>query len=57
MKDGHIRVEFRSNGKYDVEKIAKQYGGGGYLAASGTSQKDFSNVKEILQSMNEMKEI
>lgn len=56
MEDGHVRVEFRSNGHYDVQKVAKAFGGGGHLAASGTSQPDFSKVNEILEAVNELKE-
>lgn len=30
-----IKVSLRSNGKVDVSKIAKRYGGGGHKAAAG----------------------
>ena len=33
--DGKIRVSFRSKGKVDVNKIARCFGGGGHMAASG----------------------
>lgn len=33
--DGKIRVSFRSKGRVDVNKIARSFGGGGHLAASG----------------------
>ena len=33
--DGKIRVSFRSKGRVDVNKIAKTFGGGGHMAASG----------------------
>jgi phosphoesterase RecJ-like protein len=35
-----IRVNFRSRGKVDVNRIAKFFGGGGHRSASGTSIKD-----------------
>ena len=35
--NGRIRVSLRSEGKVDVQKIAKKYGGGGHKAASGFS--------------------
>lgn len=34
-KGGSVRVSLRSNGKMDVSKIAKLYGGGGHKAAAG----------------------
>ncbi len=34
-KKGIIRVSFRSKGRVDVDKIARQFGGGGHMAASG----------------------
>ena len=33
--DGKIRVSFRSKGRVDVNKIARSFGGGGHMAASG----------------------
>ena len=33
--DGKIRVSFRSKGRVDVNRIAKSFGGGGHMAASG----------------------
>jgi hypothetical protein len=35
--DGRIRCSLRSEGKIDVSKIAKKYGGGGHKASSGFS--------------------
>jgi len=32
-----VRVNFRSNGRVDVNKVAKFFGGGGHKSASGTS--------------------
>ena len=33
--DGKIRISFRSKGRVDVNRIARQFGGGGHMAASG----------------------
>lgn len=33
--DGKIRISFRSKGRVDVDRIARHFGGGGHLAASG----------------------
>lgn len=35
FSDGKIRISFRSKGRVDVNRIAKQFGGGGHMAASG----------------------
>ncbi|MBN2121005.1 MAG: bifunctional oligoribonuclease/PAP phosphatase NrnA [Candidatus Omnitrophica bacterium] len=37
-----VRVNFRSRGKVDVNKIAKFFGGGGHRSASGTSIRNSS---------------
>ena len=36
---GRIRVSFRSKGNVDVNKIAKTFGGGGHIAASGCTME------------------
>lgn len=35
QKDGKVKVSWRSNAKFDVSKIALQFGGGGHPPASG----------------------
>ena len=35
LYDGHYKFSIRSNGKFDVSKVAAKYGGGGHKAASG----------------------
>lgn len=52
--NGSVRVEFRSNGSYNVQKVAVMFGGGGHFSASGCPQKDFSRVEEILEAMNKL---
>ncbi len=37
VKDSEVRVNFRSQGKVDVNKIAQMFGGGGHKAASGAT--------------------
>lgn len=50
-----IRVNFRSQGKADVNKIARQFGGGGHKTASGATIKgDIDNVvKRVLAKIKE----
>lgn len=40
MGKSKIRINFRSNGKVDVNRIAKFFGGGGHKCASGTTLED-----------------
>ncbi|PIR04858.1 MAG: hypothetical protein COV57_02050 [Candidatus Liptonbacteria bacterium CG11_big_fil_rev_8_21_14_0_20_35_14] len=37
LHEGYYKFSMRSNGKFDVSKIAEKYGGGGHKAASGFS--------------------
>lgn len=53
--DGIIRVELRSNSKYNVQNVATKFGGGGHLAASGCRLDTFDKVKDVLEAMNEEK--
>lgn len=38
-ENGFIQISLRSNGEYDVSKIAEKYGGGGHKAAAGFTLK------------------
>jgi len=48
--NGDIYVELRSN-KYNVNKVATKYGGGGHLQASGATIKDESLIKDIINDL------
>jgi bifunctional oligoribonuclease and PAP phosphatase NrnA len=37
MEDGTIKVSFRSNGETDVNRVARRFGGGGHVKASGAT--------------------
>lgn len=55
--DEKIKISFRSNGKYDVGKLAQRLGGGGHETASGASVKgeSFSDVKsKVIEICGEM---
>ncbi len=54
--DGTIRVELRSNGKYNVQKVATQFAGGGHFAASGCRLSSFDGVKDVLAALNRLEE-
>ncbi len=57
QEDGTIRVELRSNGKYNVQKVATQFSGGGHLAASGCRLETFDRVQEVLDALNKAEQI
>lgn len=35
LDDGQVKISFRSNGEVDVNRIAREFGGGGHVKASG----------------------
>ena len=49
-EDGEVRVELRSQGDINVQEIAKKFGGGGHLNASGCR---LSNLKDYKKVVNE----
>jgi bifunctional oligoribonuclease and PAP phosphatase NrnA len=57
LESGKIRVELRSNGKYNVQKVAVQFGGGGHIPASGCSLDSFDDVPKVLVALNNAESI
>lgn len=57
QEDSTVRVEFRSNGFYNVQIAATKFGGGGHLAASGCTLKTLDIVPEVLEALNSLEEI
>lgn len=53
QKDGTIRCELRSNGHYNVQKVATKFGGGGHIPASGCRLTSFDQVQAVVDAMNE----
>lgn len=47
--DGKVRVELRSSGKIDVQKIACKFNGGGHLNASGCVLEHLSDYKKVIK--------
>ncbi len=39
VADSEVRINFRSTGAYDVNSLAKEFGGGGHRMASGATQR------------------
>ncbi len=54
QEDGKIRVEYRANGEYNVQKTAVEFNGGGHFSASGCLLDDFSKVDDVLASLNRL---
>lgn len=54
QEDGIVRVEFRGDGHYNVQKAAVMFGGGGHFSASGARIEGFAKVEEILKALNEL---
>ena len=52
QNDGTIRVELRSDGRYNMQKVAKQFNGGGHIPASGCTLSSFDRVKDVLEALN-----
>ncbi len=52
--DDSIRVEFRANGEYNMQKVAASFGGGGHFSASGCTIHSFDLVKDIIKALNEL---
>lgn len=56
-ENGDIRVEYRANGHYNVQKTATEFGGGGHFSASGCTLKNLDKVDDILKSLNSLEEV
>lgn len=54
VKQGEIRVSFRSIGTLDVRKIAEEFGGGGHLNASGATLTNESQVKTVINKAKKL---
>ncbi len=48
--DGICRVELRSNG-HPVQPIAKKFGGGGHIQASGCTLNDINDYKKVIEEL------
>jgi phosphoesterase RecJ-like protein len=53
MDDGSTKISFRSNGNADVNRIAREFGGGGHVKAAGASVEEGieSLVPKVLASV------
>lgn len=54
--DGRVRISFRSNSRYDVSKIAEEFGGGGHRAAAGCRMRATLDdaVERVLHRVREV---
>ena len=54
--DGGVLTEIRSS-RYNINPIAKKYGGGGHAKASGATLKDRAEAMALLNDLNELAEV
>lgn len=54
--DNRVRINLRSHGKVDVNKIAALFGGGGHKSAAGCTPRGEINriIKEVLESIRQV---
>ncbi|MBN4083375.1 bifunctional oligoribonuclease/PAP phosphatase NrnA [Mycoplasma sp. CSL10137] len=53
LEDGKVRGRLRSNGPL-VNKIAKQYNGGGHDNAAGLTLESFEQIPEVISKLNDL---
>lgn len=53
QESGIIRCELRSNGYYNVQEVAKKFGGGGHVPAAGCRVDSFDKVQDVVKALNE----
>jgi phosphoesterase RecJ-like protein len=54
-EQGKIIAEVRSN-RYDINTIARKYGGGGHFFASGAYLNSFEEAKQMLEDLDRIME-
>ncbi len=53
LEKGGVRVELRSNGKYNVQKVAVLFNGGGHIPASGCLLDSLDDAYKVVLAMNQ----
>jgi len=51
--DGKVMIELRSN-KYDINKIATKYGGGGHMFASGATVDNWDIIDNLIKDLEDL---
>lgn len=57
QEDDSIRCELRSDGNYNVQKVAIKFNGGGHIAASGCTIHSFSEIDDVVKALNEAEKV
>lgn len=57
LENGKVRVELRSNGHYNVQKVAVSFHGGGHIPASGCQLDDLSKVQDVIDALNKAEKV
>lgn len=53
LSDGRFKVSLRSKGDIDIERVARQYGGGGHKNAAGFTVAEATGIAELRQRVSE----
>jgi phosphoesterase RecJ-like protein len=49
LEKNYFKLSFRSKGRFDVERVAGKFGGGGHINASGcTIRGDIDTIKRLV---------
>jgi phosphoesterase RecJ-like protein len=57
LSDGTVRTELRSDGTYNVQQAAVNFGGGGHVPAAGCTLKQLSDFQQVVDFLNAMEPI
>lgn len=57
QEDGIIRCELRSDGTYNVQEVAKAFGGGGHVPAAGCKVESFQKALEVVKALDKARKV
>lgn len=57
LENGNFRVELRSDGHYNVQKVAVKFNGGGHIPASGCQISSIDQVQAVIDELNKAEAI
>ena len=57
LENGGVRVELRSNGSYNVQKVAVQFNGDGHIPASGCTLEHLDDAYKVIEAMNKAEKV
>lgn len=57
QEDGIVRCELRSDGTYDVQAVAKLFGGGGHIPAAGCKVESFQKAMDVVKALDQARKV